>query len=449
MSQIKGIDTSKWQASKVDYVMAKRAGYDFAFLRVGCGTTKDKCFEADYKSAIASGMKVGVYFYTYATTEAQAIEDATRVLGWLNNRHLDLPVVYDVENTKQKSTARKTENSVMYNAFAKKIRHHYEPMLYTGEYFFNHYFDKALVYDEVWIAKYSENQPSVGRTPAVWQFTSDAFKDDFYKAKLDRNYLLQDKWGVGADGTQRLVCRSNILKIAEAWLGVKESDGTHKAVIDVYNSHKPLARGYKVKYTDSWCATFVSAVAIKAGYTDIIPTECSCQKMIELFKKLGCWVELDSYVPRIGDVVFYDWQDNGSGDNTGWSDHVGYVQKVENGYIYVIEGNYNDAVKVRKIKVNGKYIRGFGVPRYAEDIVEVNPYPVPTRNLKRTVVMMKGNDVKWLQWELRSKGFLDEGDIDGKFGNDTLKAVKGYQELFGLKVDGIVGPATRYSMLND
>ena len=79
--------------------------------------------------------------------------------------------------------------------------------------------------------------------------------------------------------------RAKIVATATAWLGRKESDGSHREIIDVYNAHKPLARGYPVKYTDAWCSTFASAVAIEAGLTDIIPTECGCQKHIELFKK--------------------------------------------------------------------------------------------------------------------------------------------------------------------
>lgn len=81
--------------------------------------------------------------------------------------------------------------------------------------------------------------------------------------------------------------RQKIVDTAVAWLGCKESDGSHKKIIDVYNSHKPLARGYAVKYTDAWCSTYASAVAIKAGMTDIIPTECGCEKHIELFKNWG------------------------------------------------------------------------------------------------------------------------------------------------------------------
>ena len=137
---------------------------------------------------------------------------------------------------------------------------------------------------------------------------------------------------------------SKVVSQAQAWLGLNESDGSHKKIIDIYNGHTPLARGYKVQYTDQWCATFVSAVAIKMGYTDIIPTECGCGEMVKLFQKLGAWVENENRTPNPGDILFYDWQDNGVGDNTGWPDHVGIVEKVESGKITVIEGNYSESV---------------------------------------------------------------------------------------------------------
>lgn len=162
-----------------------------------------------------------------------------------------------------------------------------------------------------------------------------------------------------------------MIEQARAWLGNKEGSAGHKAIIDLYNSHKPLARGYKVKYTDAWCATFVSAVSIKLGYTDIIPTECSCIKMIEKFKALGAWIEDESVTPDLGWIPFYDWNDNGKGNNTGSPDHVGIVVKVENGNIHVAEGNYGgsnangiDSVGIRVIPINARYLRGYGVPKY-------------------------------------------------------------------------------------
>ncbi len=95
--------------------------------------------------------------------------------------------------------------------------------------------------------------------------------------------------------------RAKVVGIAQSYIGCKESDGSHKKIIDIYNSHKPLAHGYKVKYTDAWCSTFASAVAIVAKLTDIIPTECSCERHIQLFKVLGSWQENDAYVPFPGD----------------------------------------------------------------------------------------------------------------------------------------------------
>ena len=162
--------------------------------------------------------------------------------------------------------------------------------------------------------------------------------------------------------------RGTVVSVMQSWIGRKEANGTHKEIIDIYNAHKPLARGYKVKYTDAWCATAVSAAAIVAGLTDIIPTECGCSAMIELFKKLGSWQESDSYKPLPGDYIFYDWQDGtnyATTDNTGAPDHVGIVEKVTGVTITVIEGNYSDSVKRRILAVNGRYIRGYGVPNYA------------------------------------------------------------------------------------
>lgn len=136
----------------------------------------------------------------------------------------------------------------------------------------------------------------------------------------------------------------------------------HKKVLDVYNSQCPLPRGYKVKQTDAWCATTVSAVFIMNGYDDI--AECSCPQMIEKAKKLGIWVEDDAFVPQIGDIIMYDWQDTGKGDDVGVADHVGIVVSVSKSKIVVREGNKNKSIGNRDVTVNGLYIRGYITPPY-------------------------------------------------------------------------------------
>lgn len=158
---------------------------------------------------------------------------------------------------------------------------------------------------------------------------------------------------------------NDVLKVLQSWIGKKESDGSFKSIIDLYNTQKPLPRGYKVKYTDEWCAPCMTAAFHALKATNIMFPECSCQKMIEGSKKMGIWFEDESITPKAGDLILYDWQDNGVGDDTGWADHIGMVEKVSNGVITVIEGNNNASVKRRTIKVNAKYIRGYIRPKYA------------------------------------------------------------------------------------
>lgn len=157
-----------------------------------------------------------------------------------------------------------------------------------------------------------------------------------------------------------------VIKLAKSWLGKKENDGTYKEIIDTYNSFSPLPRKLKMQYGWAWCACTWSALAIKLGYTEIMPIEISCGNLVEAAKKMNIWVENDGYIPKPGDAVLYDWDDSGKGDNIGWPDHVGIVEYVntKSGYFVVIEGNYNNQVKQRTVSINGKYIRGFITPQY-------------------------------------------------------------------------------------
>lgn len=171
---------------------------------------------------------------------------------------------------------------------------------------------------------------------------------------------------------EKTYSRDEIVKLAKSWLGKKESDGSHKEIIDVYNTQNPLPRGYKVTYTDAWCATFVTALAVKLGYTDIFPCECSCNKMIELAKNMGIWNETDSYIPKPGDLILYDWDDKGNGDNEGYADHVGLVEVSTDKSFKVIEGNYSNSVKRCNMNIDGLKIRGFICPAYSEESVDID-----------------------------------------------------------------------------
>lgn len=158
--------------------------------------------------------------------------------------------------------------------------------------------------------------------------------------------------------------RLSLIQSAESWVGCSEADGTHEPIIDLYNSQEVLPMDYEVLYADSWCATFVTAAAMKAGLTDIIPPECGCQRQISLFQELGRWQEQDTYIPLPGDIIYYAWDEEPFGDCTGWADHVGIVVGTCWPFVKVIEGNKDDRVDYRIVSIWNPTIRGYALPEY-------------------------------------------------------------------------------------
>ena len=162
-----------------------------------------------------------------------------------------------------------------------------------------------------------------------------------------------------------MALRQQLISTAEAWLGTVKGSPEHHQIIDLYNAQEVLPVDYLVTYEDSWCATFVTVVALQNDLEDIIPPECGCQRQIVLFESIGCWQEDETYVPLPGDVIYYAQKDTAIGDCTGWADHVGIVVGTSGNYIKVIEGNNNDAVRYRYIRKNDYTIRGYGLPDYS------------------------------------------------------------------------------------
>lgn len=238
---------------------------------------------------------------------------------------------------------------------------------------------------------------------------------------------------------------SKVVAQARAWLGLRESDGSYRQILDIYNSQKNLPRGHKMTTKDPWCAAFVSAVAVKLGYTDILPPECSCTKMIAKLKSIGAWDERDNRVPSAGELIFYNWEAASSGDDATDADHVGIVEGETDGMISVIEGNYQNRVKRRQIPINHKYIRGYGVPKYDPEPKKKEGYEMELELLKSG---RKGEDVRALQILLMGRGFsVGNCGADGIFGNDTHSAVSKFQRAKGLDVDGIAGEQTMSALL--
>lgn len=116
-----------------------------------------------------------------------------------------------------------------------------------------------------------------------------------------------------------------------------------------------------------WCACFVSWCANECGYIDIgvIPKFAGCVNGVQWFKDRGQWAD-GSFEPAPGMIIFFDWDspDGSSGPQDGLSDHVGIVQKVEDGRVYTIEGNSGDSCRQRSYPVGYYEILGYGIPAY-------------------------------------------------------------------------------------
>lgn len=115
-----------------------------------------------------------------------------------------------------------------------------------------------------------------------------------------------------------------------------------------------------------WCACFVSWCANECGYieTGVIPKFAGCVNGVQWFKDRGQWID-GSAEPVSGMIIFFDWDNKGSsGPQDGQSDHVGIVQKVENGIVYTVEGNSGDSCRVNQYSVGHYEVLGYGVPQY-------------------------------------------------------------------------------------
>ena len=108
-----------------------------------------------------------------------------------------------------------------------------------------------------------------------------------------------------------------------------------------------------------WCACFVSWCADQCGYIEsgIIPKFSGCVDGANWFKGNGQWKDR-SYEPSAGDIIFFDWEGDGE------TDHVGIVEKCENGAVYTVEGNSGDACRQKQYTVGSSSIYGYGVPAY-------------------------------------------------------------------------------------
>lgn len=129
---------------------------------------------------------------------------------------------------------------------------------------------------------------------------------------------------------------------------------------------EPYWSWYGFESRVEWCACFVSWCANECGYIDsgVVPKFAGCVGGVQWFKDREQW-QYGSAEPAPGMIIFFDWNNKGSsGPQDGQSDHVGIVEKCENGIVYTIEGNSGDSCRQNQYPVGHYEILGYGIPAF-------------------------------------------------------------------------------------
>lgn len=193
--------------------------------------------------------------------------------------------------------------------------------------------------------------------------------------------------------------RQKVANTINGWLGAEEGDSTHAEILRIYNSQSNL--DYRMGVSDAWCAATVSATWLKVGIAQYICTSVNCGTMRDKAISKGIWVENDAYVPKVGDAIIYNWSDSGVGDNKGSADHIGLVTAINGNTFIVTEGNTGDGVVgKRTMQVDGRYIRGFITPNYADIAKKVAGKIMPddSSNVDKPSIYIQGvANGKWLK----------------------------------------------------
>lgn len=174
MAKISCIDVSTWNPSNIDWKKVKAAGITSVIIRAGFGretSQKDNKFETHYKKAKAAGLNIGVYWYSYAVSVADAQKEAKACLACIKGKPLQLPVYFDMEENSQTKYGKSTLTA-MAKAFCEAIKKGgYRAGVYANLNWFTHYLDYASLKKSysIWLAQYnSSNQLACD----IWQNSS-------------------------------------------------------------------------------------------------------------------------------------------------------------------------------------------------------------------------------------------------------------------------------------
>ncbi len=171
--KLKGIDVSKHNGT-IDWSKVSKE-VDFAILRAGYGKVtgqKDIKFEYNYEQAKKYGVPIGAYHYSYATSVAEAQQEADVLLQWLEGKKFEFPIYFDIEEKKQAALPKAT-CTAMVNAFCKKLEAAgYWVGVYSYDSFFTSNLDSSIqTAYACWVARVENVQPTYCKKYGIWQYS--------------------------------------------------------------------------------------------------------------------------------------------------------------------------------------------------------------------------------------------------------------------------------------
>ncbi len=195
-----GIDVSKWNG-EIDWDKVKNSGVRFAIIRAGYrgsvtgALVEDPCFRANIEGAKTSGVDVGIYFFTQATTEVEAVEEASAVLKLIGDYNIDYPVFIDTEGAGGNGRADaldKATRTLVCDAFCRTVKNAgYESGVYASRNWFNVNLEVSKLENyRIWLAEY-RSVPLYSGYYDAWQYTSHGSIDGI-KGNVDLDLWYED-----------------------------------------------------------------------------------------------------------------------------------------------------------------------------------------------------------------------------------------------------------------
>lgn len=419
----KGIDVSSHQQS-INWANVKNADVDYAIIRCGYGDNYTKYDDTYWKynadQCTELSIPFGAYLYSYAASIEEAESEAAHAIRLLEGYKLSYPIYLDLEDNNTVGTCSNEMIGQIAKIFCDRLQNAgYMVGIYANLYWWNTKLTSSVFSNETWykwVAQYNSVCTYSG-SYTMWQSTSSGTVDgingnvdiDFWFGDMPKqseppaiDYSYPNTYVNTGDYA------ADIVGVAETQIGYTELTG--KNGVPVIDSETPCYTKYGERYGSSnahWCAFFVLWCAEQAGIpTSIISksSACgSCGTFVKWFKDNHRWQD-NTYIPQKGDIVFFDWE------NDGRANHVGIVQGMNGTTVLTIEGNTGGengyAVMKRERTEN---ILGYGVPDYALK-TKINGYA----SAKQTAYMLPDSSSQSV-WEIWNGDELQVLCSDGDY----------------------------------